>query len=630
MERKILIFVLILRSFRIFGQNSVNRLDSKTDFDNFSGYPLVEKYGEVSAIKLVYDLKTKEIYYLNSRYFKNHHEFCGYKLENEVDLEYFNEINYSNDSRRKYLLANINYYKSLGIYALEISPVDLMTQDDIVLLRNIVSKSTFISDSLHLLLNSTRLQNLRSSFESKVPILNPSDIYGNLNYQVISKYKSYGVLHFINNLESEKDEINPMDIIVVNVTPLVLPKVAGIIVNEFQTPLSHLTILGQNRKIPICAYKLAFEDSTLLRLNNRKVSFDVLSDTFKIDLVDKITIPKSNQKQFKLKFDLSVDSLVGIENLNKKSFKYAGYKASNFGVLFQLSKKYDFKVPECAFVIPFYFYNQHIQSSNAKQLIDSLLVRKHEIHNSDTLKDILKDIRNAIKSSPLDFRLINAINDKVLAHGDCVQLRFRSSTNAEDSDGFSGAGLYKSKTGILNDEKQTFEEAIKKVWASLWSFEAFSEREYYNIDHKVVFMGILVHRSFPNEEVNGVAITKNLYRRDNYGFVVNAQIGNESVVKPKQGTVTDQFICYPNDADNIYKNKNTVDIITQSSLNDNRLVMTETEIQNLANQLELIKKYFFRHTFTSKSYLEFGLDVEFKLESENRELYIKQIRLYND
>lgn len=607
----------------------MNKLDSKTNFDNLSGLPLVEKYGEVSAIKLVYDLRTKEIYYINSRYFKYHHEFCVNKLQSDVDLEYFNKINYSNDSKRKYLLANINYYKSLRIYALEISPVDLMTLEDLVLLWNIVSKSTFIGDSLHLLLNSARLQNLSSSVESNVPILNPSDIYRNLNYQAISKYKSCGILHFINDLESEKDEINPMDIIVVNETPLILPKVAGIIVNEFQTPLSHLTILGQNRKIPISAYKSAFEDSSLLKLNKRKICINVWSDTFKIDLVDKIEIPKSSMKQIKLKFDLEVDSLVGIENLDKKSFKYAGYKASNFGVLFQLSKKYDFKVPECAFVIPFYFYSHHIQNSNAEHLIDSLIVGKDKIHSSDSLKLILKNIRLAIKSAPLDTVLLNSINHRV-AYSNWTRMRFRSSTNAEDAEGFSGAGLYTSETGILNDNKKTFEKAIKEVWASLWSFEAYSEREYYNIDHKIVYMGILVHRSFPNEEVNGVAITKNLYRPDNYGFVVNAQLGNESVVKPKQGVISDQFICYPNNADNIYKNKNTVDIITQSSLNDDKLVMTEIEIQNLANQLELIKKYFISHTFTSKSYLDFGLDVEFKLQGEKRELYIKQVRIYND
>jgi len=57
--------------------------------------------------------------------------------------------------------------------------------------------------------------------------------------------------------------------------------------------------------------------------------------------------------------------------------------------------------------------------------------------------------------------------------------------------------------------------------------------------------------------------------------------------------------------------------------------MTEPEIQNLANQLEVIKNYFINHTFTSKYYLEYALDIEFKVDGE-RNLYVKQVRVFND
>ena len=163
----------------------------------------------------------------------------------------------------------------------------------------------------------------------------------------------------------------------------------------------------------------------------------------------------------------------------------------------------------------------------------------------EVITNTLKKIRKEIKQKDINPELIKAVNEKI-GSTDFSQFRFRSSTNAEDAKGFSGAGLYTSKTGILNHEKKSFEKAIKNVWASLWSYEAYSEREYYHINHKDVYMGILAHRAFPNEEVNGVAITKNLYRPDNFGFVINAQLGNENVVKPKQGTICDQFICYPN------------------------------------------------------------------------------------
>lgn len=629
MVGKIGLLVLLLLSLKIHGQGSLKKLDSRLDFDRLSGPPLAEKYGNVSSIKLVYELNSKNIYYINSQNFRYHHDFCIYRLGHEVDLDYFNKINYSNHPDRKYLLGNLNYYESLGIYALELSPVDVMTPENMGLLWKVVSESAFIGNRLRLLLNTARLQQLSPSLKKSMPVLNPAEIYRSLKYQAISRQSGCGVLRFVNDLQSEKASIKPSDIIVIRETPLVLPEVAGVIVNAFQTPLSHLNILGQNRKIPICAYKKAFQDPAILKLNLKKVCFEVSNDTFKIYPVASIHSTKPKRKRVKLKYDFKVDSVIPIEKLGRKSFRYVGYKANNFGILYQISRRKTFKVPECAFALPFYFYRQHVQKSASEGLINDLLEKKGKIMSRDSLKHLLKNIRKAIVSAPVDSALLKSITDRV-AKSKWTKMRFRSSTNAEDAEGFSGAGLYASKTGILNDSIKTFEKAVKEVWASLWSFEAFAEREYFHIDHRSVFMGILVHRSFPDEVVNGVAITKNVYRPGYNGFVVNAQLGNESVVKPKPGMVCDQFICFPNAADPIFQNKNSVDIITQSSLNGDKLVMTEKEIQNLANQLELIKRYFYDHIYMYNSYLDFGLDLEFKLEGKTRELYIKQVRVFND
>jgi len=627
---KTTIFLILLLSIKSYSQTSTDKLTSKDEFNKYSGLPLSDKYGQVSALKIAYDLESNKIYYISSKYYKYHYDFCYSQLYYEVNLEYFNKANYSNDSSRSFLLANINYFKSLNIYALEICPVDLMSTAQILKLYNVVSKTTFIGDSLKLLLNSARLQNEKQTFEKIIPILSPEEVYSNLNYQAISKHSSYGVLKFIDNLELQKNELTPTDIIVLKETPVYLPIVAGIIVNEFQTPLSHLTILGQNRKIPISAYKSAFQDTLLRSFENKKVLYTVLGDTFKIEQVDELKKSNAQLKDIKLEYNLTVDSLVNIEFLDKKSFTYAGNKAANLGILYKLSKKAEFKTPESAFVIPFYFYKEHIKYSNAQKMIDTLLSKKTIYLNKDSLKIYLKAIRDEIKNSPVDTVLLSLVNNKIKTLGNYSSFRFRSSTNAEDAKGFSGAGLYTSKTGTLNDKNKPIDKAIKEVWASLWSYEAFLEREYYNINHRDVYMAILVHRSFPDEGVNGVAITKNLYRSDDYGFVINAQLGDESVVKPDSGIVSDQFICYPGKSDNIYINKNTVDIITTSNLNYGTLVMTEQEIQNLADQLEIIKKYFIHHTITSKSYLDFGLDLEFKLDGKNRDLYFKQVRFYND
>jgi pyruvate, water dikinase len=626
----LLAFLGITLAFHSYPQSFLQKLADKADFDKLSGLPLEDKYGRVSAVKVVFDLNSGDLYFINSKNYKYHNEFCSDQLNYLQDLAYFNEVNYSDSPARRFLLANINFFETLNVYALEITPVDLMPVPLILELYKNVSNACFFGGELKMLINCSRLQAGTDQFENRIPLLNASEIYKNLDYQCISRNSAYGILRFVDDPDQVNNQLSPMDIIVIKETPVALPRVAGIIVTEFQTPLSHLTILGQNRKIPISAYKKAFEDETLRALENQKVHYSVDGNSFHIERAEEIIKSAGRRKPIKLEYDLSVDSLVSIPNMGKKAYRYAGNKASNFGILYKLSKRASFKTPETAFVIPFFFYDRHLEESGTSELINRLASDKSILANTDSLQLMLKKIRRSILDAPVDSALIASVSKKIRSLGNDTVLRFRSSTNAEDAKGFSGAGLYTSKTGILQNGNQSIEKAIKQVWASIWSYQAFMEREYFNIDHREVFMAILVHRSFPEEAVNGVAITKNLYRPDYYGFVVNAQLGDESVVKPDSGTICDQFICYPDQTESIYKNKNTVDIITLSNLNNEKPVMTDAEIQNLANTLEKIKRYFYARSRSSRPYLDFGLDIEFKLNGENRELYLKQVRLYND
>lgn len=608
-------------------QESKNTLTSKQDFDHFSGPPLTDKYGEITAVKVVFDYHTKKLHYINYHRYKFHHEFVSSLKGYPVDLEYFNAINYSaSRDKRDYLLANVNYIKSLDLYAMELSAVDLMHNDQIELLYKMIAKTCYFGDKLVFLMNNARLNADHENLEKLFPVLTPTDIYANLTYQPISKYEAYGHIRFVEDLKKEKAELKSTDIVILKNTPLELPRVAGVIVSEFQTPLSHLTILGQNRKIPICAKKLAFSDSLLRKWEGKLVKLSVKSDTFVLTQSESIQDLGPYRPRVNLRASLIEDSLIGVHKLGKHSNRYVGNKAGNFGKLYKLSRKHNFKTPEGAFAIPFYFYNEHILKSEVKDLINQVI--KNE--NQDSLRTKLKRIRDLIKITPLDEKLLSEIENKMAKDTLFHRMRFRSSTNAEDAYGFSGAGLYASKTGILGSQEKSIEKAVKKVWASLWSYSAFVERVYFNMNQKNVYMGILVHRSFPNEAVNGVAITKNIYRQGSLGYVVNAQLGNENVVQPSKGTVNDQFICYPPIQSQLYVDKNVIDIITTGNLNGGKLVMTETEIANLAKQLEFIKRYFSARSIMRTDFTDFGIDVEFKLDGNNRQLYIKQARYYND
>ena len=621
----LLIILLNCCSSSPVAQEYLNSL-SESDFIALQREPLSSKYSQVQAVKVIYDLKTKEIYYISNS-FQYHNKFCQTVLGYNEPLGIFNRDNYGTDrDKRQYLLANINFFSSRKEYILELSPSDQMLISDITLLHNRVAETSFLTPDVKLILNSARLINSESKLT--IPFIKPEEIYKNQNFQSVSKFTGKGKLRKIELSELSNSSIDEDDIILINGTPLQLAGVSGIITTDLQTPLSHLSILGQNRKIPVMALKDAWDDENINSLIGKQIELTVSIDGFTISETNGLSNSKKERKRLYLKKNLNEKELIKAKDFNRKTANYCGYKAENFGILYQLAKKMDFSVPEAAFGIPFYYYQQHAEKSEVIGLIAQL-------ENHSNPKELLSTIREKIKSTPVDSTLILNIENQLEGMSSFNRFRFRSSTNAEDMKGFSGAGLYSSKTALTGsnivekDEGKTIENALRKVWASLWKDSAYDERAYFNIQQEDVMMGILVHRSFPDEEVNGVAISKNLYRENNLGFVVNAQLGDSSVVQPNPAITCDQFICYPTQESGFYTQNQTIEIITTSSLNDFNLVMTSDEIYRLANVIQGIKKYFYYRDFTSATFNEYALDFEFKLEKDSRELYIKQVRPFN-
>ena len=621
----LLIILLNCCSSSPVAQEYLNSL-SESDFIALQREPLSSKYSQVQAVKVIYDLKTKEIYYISNS-FQYHNKFCQTVLGYNEPLGIFNRDNYGTDrDKRQYLLANINFFSSRKEYILELSPSDQMLISDITLLHNRVAETSFLTPDVKLILNSARLIN--SENKLTIPFIKPEEIYKNQNFQSVSKFTGKGKLRKIELSELSNSSIDEDDIILINGTPLQLAGVSGIITTDLQTPLSHLSILGQNRKIPVMALKDAWDDENINSLIGKQIELTVSIDGFTISETNGLSNSKKERKRLYLKKNLNEKELIKAKDFNRKTANYCGYKAENFGILYQLAKKMDFSVPEAAFGIPFYYYQQHAEKSEVIGLITQL-------ENHSNPKELLSTIREKIKSTPVDSTLILNIENQLEGMSSFNRFRFRSSTNAEDMKGFSGAGLYSSKTALTGsnivekDEGKTIENALRKVWASLWKDSAYDERAYFNIQQEDVMMGILVHRSFPDEEVNGVAISKNIYRENNLGFVVNAQLGDSSVVQPNPAITCDQFICYPTQESGFYTQNQTIEIITTSSLNDFNLVMTSDEIYRLANVIQGIKKYFYYRDFTSATFNEYALDFEFKLEKDSRELYIKQVRPFN-
>ncbi len=238
-----------------------------------------------------------------------------------------------------------------------------------------------------------------------------------------------------------------------------------------------------------------------------------------------------------------------------------------------------------------------------------------------------------------DFELqavvLNALND--FGFDPEQKLRFRSSTNVEDSGQFTGAGLYDSFSGCpaddldqnadgpcLCDVSQTNEQsvfdAIRKVYASFYNNNAFLERLKYAIDETQVGMAILVHSSFPDELelANGVATLERTDRGD-WSATIVSQKGAVSVTNPPFDATPEEVTI------EVWFDGPFVSLQRQStlvSLREGTVLQWEDEYIELYNLLVTAGQEYCRLTEMDTPLLDF----EFKKIGPDGDLIIKQIR----
>lgn len=639
----ILLFISSLSVHAVYSMSSISaqyvpylsELQNANDFNILKGKPLTTAYSQIDAIKMVYDLQNKKLYFINASLYAYHYEFCYEYLTYKKSLEEFNLYEYSNDARRVYLLANLNYYKSIDKYGIEFFSDDKINDTQIAILYNAVCNAVYFKDKVYVVANGFAM-----SQTDKIPtnkILKVNEIYDGQIYQPMVYEVSYGILKHVNEEAYNIASYSSNDILIYNFLPNDIPYCRGIITTQFQTPLAHVNLLANHRHIPNCAYKYALSDSNILALIGKAVRMEVTDNNVLLtalspkDSIAFINKPKQNILH-KLTCNVIENKIVSANSIRHFQSNAYGGKAANFGELYYILRNNIsyIPLPEAAYAIPFYYYKKHLENSGLDRLVDSIIQSEYINADRALLDYHLKILRMQIMQAPIDSLWLKALYTELQLYPEYTCFRFRSSTNAEDIDGFNGAGIYLSKSGCIKSDKKNIEVAIKSVWASLWNLRAYEERKYAEIDQHSVAMGILIHRAFGDEEANGVAITKNIYNPEYPAFTINIQPGEYSVVLPKENMTPEQFLIKKSST-RTHPDAISVEHIAFAPLHQYQPILHENEIKELYQYLAAIKWHFYyvlKKQYTSIGFDEFAMDIEFKLEAGSRKIYIKQARLF--
>lgn len=481
------------------------------------------------------------------------------------------------------------------------------------------------------------------------------ELWGGATLQVLNEGEAWGTLRRLSSEELADTVVSYTDILVLTDLPNDLPIVGGTITEEFQTPLAHVNLAAMARGTPNIAYLDAGTDPSVQALLGGIVHFVAADGAF---VLEAATLEEAQAfwdarqpAPVVLEADLSLDGLPAFADLGFADSVRVGTKAANLAELHALlgeAAPDGFAVPFSAWA-RFFDEGPHtcdgcmdasvdcVDEGREADLCDRAmdlccagtepetlraytlrLLADPDFAADSSLREALLDgLRYEARNTDLPADLAAELDARVAEVFGTTSVRMRSSTNAEDLQDFSGAGLYDS---CSVDADELAHEEIRKVWASAWNWAAFEERSWWGIDQASVYMGVAVHPAYGDEAANGVLITQNVADPTVVGMYVNVQLGEASVTNPEDGALPEIFSIVPGTSPGEVQ----VVRLSWSSLSPGVPILSDAEVQTLYDLAYEVQQHF--APLYGENPDTFALDLEFKVEEGDRDVSIKQVR----
>jgi hypothetical protein len=518
-------------------KNALLEIKSQADFDSIGRtYHQGTPYALPHAM-FVIDRKDKnKIYYVNSQKFRFHKDFLYATGLAPFGTDIYKAAYFSED--RRFIVGTIAWQKTVEKWTWELWEGDLANAEHIKTANEIINKTFF--EKVFYKPNSLRQEDVSANIG--VDRITQDELNKNQEYLALNTGKAIGRIHIIEKLD-DTVEIGSNEILILKELPISLPPVRAIIVAKPSTPLSHINILAKGWNIPNIYIKDA--DKLFKEFDTWWVDLEATLTDYKLKrIVDydpekRPPIPNPPDQQV-APADLAVKKLTGLRQMRKKDSIAFGSKSANLGEML-FARLPGFIVPD-GFTVPFYWYDKFIKDNGFDKDIDEFSDDYNFVHNPRYRRQKLEEFRARIQSGTFDETLKRQIIQKWKTQLGGRSVFVRSSSNSEDLPNFSGAGLYSSVPNVKKEADLI--EAVKKVWASLWKFEAYEARVRNYVDQQSVYMSALIQLSVDMQK-GGVMISKDPFDDENKNAVyISAVCGHNSNVVNNNG-IPEQILFNP-------------------------------------------------------------------------------------
>lgn len=516
-------------------KRSLPAIKSQADFDAVARtYHQGTQFALPHAMFIIDRRNKNKIYYVNSQRYRFHKDFLLANFMIARGEEIFTPIYI--DQKRRYIVGTIAWQKPVGKFTWELWEGDLAEGDIIKLANDTINKTFF--QPVWYKPNSIRQED--ASVDLNIPRVTQDEITKNQAYLALNTGTSVGRIHIVEKLD-DTVEVGSNEILVIKELPLTLPQVRGVIVAQPSTPLSHINILARGWGIPNVYIKDA--DILFKEYDTRWVKLEALLTDYKITpaKLEELKDPKVRDPEEQIPpADLEVKKLTGLREMRKKDSIAFGSKSANLGEMLN-NKMAEAIVPD-GFTVPFYWYDKFMRDNGFDRIVANFEDDNDFVHNPRIRRQKLEEFRSMLLNGKFDDDLRRELIAKWKTQLGGKPVFVRSSSNSEDLPNFSGAGLYSSVPNVRDEEGVI--KAVKKVWASLWNFQAYEARVRNFVSQRSVYMSALVQVGV-NMDRGGVMVTKDPFDDESKNNVyISAVCGHNTKVTDNDG-IPEQVLFNP-------------------------------------------------------------------------------------
>ncbi len=451
---------------------------------------------------------------------------------------------------------------------------------------------------------------------SRINVVLESDVFADIDFIPLNQAEGYGFFR-----QMQLDE-NPgsRDIVLYDALPNSLPRVGGIITSVVQTPLSHVNLRAIQDNLPNAYIKEPLMIDSIANLIGNYIYYKVEQDQY---IIREATLDEVNDWYDNIRptedqipeRDLTQTSILPLDEIDFTMSNAFGAKCANVATM----RSFGFPegtIPD-GYGVPFFYYDEFMKFNNFYDQAAEMIANDDFINDLETRIEMLKEFRKEIRAADMPLWMLDDLQAMHDSFPEGTAVRCRSSTNNEDLPGFSGAGLYTSKTQHLDEGH--ISKSIKQVYASMWNFRAFDERDFYRVDHFIAAMGVLCHPNYQEEKSNGVGISLDPIFGTDSTYYLNTQVGEALITNPGANEIPEEILLNENPNGGYF-------VLRYSNLvpNAEDLVMNEAYLEQLRGYLKIIHDEF-EVLYNVVGAEGYGMDIEYKVTAQDQ-LIIKQAR----